>query len=394
MIHESRNIVIHSYDDNYRKFGIATLPWSTVSPSSGQRVRVTKVALTSGSAKELQAQVDAIDPEDRSLDVLSICGEWFKGGGVKTGLPVCNIQLDYNVDDRTFSAKEIEMHHKARAVSAANTRDFFLRNGVSSPIAAFVYLPAEPWGWQGGAITSVQYHGTEILDAPAAERGVEGHDIEKRLQLDRVSIANPPWATTPVAERSLYREGWTFVAAGAGPVRSWVNIRSPRFMFEYGDDAGRKTTYECYLYRVISAYRHADYLIEDLYVKGTPNETPATPVRFNFAAHYFLKMHFGEERRITQVPLIPDWFTIGSEEPPRPGFGFASSAPVTRIDHPPSDYSNPEGKKAAFGWQLGYAYSVRCMHLFRRWTHVPDLENETGRAWFELIYRPLKARVV
>ena len=158
------------------------------------------------------------------------------------------------------------------------------------------------------------------------------------------------------------------------------------------DEGGKKTTFDCHLYRVISAFRNADYLIEDLYVRGTPVGSTSA-IRLNFAAHYFLKMQFGDARRVSQVPLIPDWFAIATHEAPRPGIGFASTAPCARIDHPPPDYPNPEGKKAAFGWQLGYAYAVRCVHLFRRWSYLNDVESDTGRTWFEVIYRPLKARV-
>jgi hypothetical protein len=393
MIQESRNIAIHNFDDHYRRFGIATLAWSAVSPCSAEALKSLHVSLTSGTGKEFYAQVDAIDPEDRSLDVLSIYGEWLKGGGVHEGLPVCELRLDFEVDDRTYTSQEIAAHRKARAASVARTPDYFLRMDPTGHVGAFIYLPAHPYGWQGGAITSIQVDGKEILDAPAAERGAHGHDLEKRLQLDRVFIANPPWATSPVVERHLYKNSWTFVAAGAGPVRAWVNIRSPKFSFEYADENGRKTTFDCHLYRVISAFRRADYLVEDLYVKGSLPGSTST-VRLNFGAHYFLKMQFGDDRRISQVPLIPDWFAIGTDEAPRPGFGFASTAPCVRIDHPPPDYLNRDGMKAAFSWQLDYAYSVRCVHLFRRWTYPNELENETGRTWFELIYRPLKARVV
>lgn len=395
MIEESRNIGVHSYDDNYRRFGIASLPWSAVSPASGQRVTAAKVKLLDIPGNRAYAQVDAIDPDDRSLDELTIyIAELIPGGGVDEGTQVCRLQLDYTIDDVTYTPDDIEDHRKKRRASEEITKSYFLHFPEQGHIGAYVYLPAEPYGWQGGAITSVQLDWGEILDAPAAEKAAaEGHDAEKRLQLDRVSIANPPWAARPSVEKLLYKEPWTFVAAGSGPVRAWVNIRSPKFGFDYEGEDGNKTKYDCYAYRVISAFRNADYLIEDLYVKGVRPNGKA-PVRLNFAAHYFLKMCFGDARCIGQVPLIPDWFSIATNEAPRPGFGFASTVPTVRIDHPPSDYPNRAGEKSAFGWHLGYGYSVRCLHLFRRWRYPQEMMDDTGRTWFELIYKPLKARLI
>src|SRR5947209_8133711 len=171
MIDESRNIAIHNYDDDYRRSGVATLAWSAVSPRSAEAVKTARVSLTSGEGKEFYAQVDAIDPEDRSLDVLSIYGEWLKGGGVHTGLQVCQLRLDYTVDDRTYTPQQIAAHQNARVSSAAKITNFFLRIDPNGHVGAFIYLPAHPHGWQGGAITSIRIDGKEILDAPAAERG-------------------------------------------------------------------------------------------------------------------------------------------------------------------------------------------------------------------------------
>jgi hypothetical protein len=256
----------------------------------------------------------------------------------------------------------------------------------------YVFPPVGPFGWQGGAITSVRVRDGdrqhEMLDAMKAEFGDKDHDQEKRLQVDRVSIANPPWNDAPSTEFKLFEESWQVVGSGAGPVRAFVNLESPGFTFAYGD-----VEHRCHLYRVISLFRGADFVHDQIYVLGEPS-SDGKRRNFAFAAHFFLKMNCGMSARITRVPQIPDWFAIGAVQPPYPGFGSASSVPCGRIDNPPLDYPNYKTEKSAFGWGLDYAREVRCIHLFKRNTEPHAVADETGRRWYDLILKPPRASAV
>lgn len=406
MISLTREFSIHNFDENYRQWGIATLPWSGVSAWTGDRVKVTDIRRVDKPGSRVFAQVDAIDPDDHEHDVLTIfVDDWLRGGGFKVGLEVARVEITFQIDDRTYTAAELAKDAQDRAESVRDTQNFWVHNEGAGHIGAYVFFPEGPKRWQGGAITSVIVDGSEILDAPNAD-DLDKHDSEKRLQLDRVLLPNAPWEKEPATEHSLYRMPWTFVAAGGGNlvggsgVRMWVNLRSSSFKHPYKDAAGNVTTYECHAYRVISVFRHSQHIIEDLYVKGKPvQDEPAaadigTSIRFYFAPHYFLKMQFVDAPVLTHVPGIPDWFSIGTYRDPSPGFGFAATATVNRIDAPPEDYPTVEQQKAAFGWQLGYGFSIRCVSLFGTWISPQEMADDTGRAWFELMYKPLQARVI
>ena len=402
-IEQRRTFALHNYDEHPRHWGLATFPWPQVSPVRADRVTVTGIHRVDGDGGPVYAQVDAVDPDDASLDVLSIfVDDWLDKGGVDTGLEVWRVSLGFTADERPLTDAEIKERLRQREESVLTTQDFWLHNDLDGShrtstvrqyprTVAKVVFPPGPNGWEGGAVTSMKLDGFEVLDLPAADRG-STPDHEKRLQLDRVSIANPPWAEEPYTEALLYEKPWTFVAAGSGPVRMFVTLRSPEFTYAYVDLAGKATEYKCHLDRVVSLYRHANYLVEDLYVKGSTGDSP--PVRMEFAPHFFLKMHLHPSRVITQVPTIPDWLSIGTYDAPRPGYGFASTSPVRRIDNPPGDYPTKDQRHAAFGWQLDYAHSIRCLHLFRYWAFPWEVADDTGRSWFRLIFKPVRAALV
>lgn len=327
-----------------------------------------------------RTQIDRLHQGDRSRDVVSVFIDH---------IPEHN-QDTPESDKMYLSVKpyETSWEHEMSVTDEGDGK--LLKN---ENLVVYIYPPVGPLGWQGGAITSVRLRQDgreyEILDPLKGEIGDKDHDPEKRLQLDRVSIANPPWSDEPATEFVLFDKSWRIAGSGAGPVRAFVNLESPEFKYQYG-----KSVHTCHLYRVISLFHGADFIHEQLYVLGTTPPGSKKPVdNFTFAAHFFLRMNCGMSRLITRVPQIPDWFAIGAVQEPYPGFGSASSVPCGRIDNPPLDYPNYKTEHAAFGWGLEFGREVRCIHLFKRRTAANIVADETGRRWYNVVLKPPRAKV-
>lgn len=370
----ARKISISNPCEEARR-GIVTLP--LVQVTGGDDARADRL-LIRHDKRLVRAQVDRIDPGDPARDVVSIWIDDIPPGGYKVGNETVFL-------DVSFDGPHDERDHPGVWVDGTKSVEVW-----SNKLKAYIHLPKEPWGWQGGAITSVQLDGREMLDAVAAEYGPHNHDAEKRLQVDRVSIANQPWDEAPCTEFPLYKGTWHHVASGAGPVRAFANVCSDEFTIEHGTSA-----YDCRMHRVISIFHDADYLYEELYVSGWPKAKPSEgPHALTFSAHYFMKMNCGVYPQITRVPQIPDWFAIGATTThPLPGYGFAASVPIGRIDNPPEDYPNYKTEHAAFGWNLGYTRHARCLHIFKRLIPPNIVADEMGRGWFNLIFSGPRARV-
>jgi ribonuclease BN (tRNA processing enzyme) len=148
----------------------------------------------------------------------------------------------------------------------------------------------------------------------------------------------------------------------------------------------------CQLYRVISLYAGADYLIEELFVKGKPindkgkESAAGKTVDLNFAAHYFTHIHMEHQADIYQPPHVPGWFAVGSSAPLHLGYGFASDVHIDSVTYP------HEGDENRFSWQLLPGKLAKCLHLFMR-GEAEGFEARTGRYWYEFIYKPLKVEV-
>ena len=165
---------------------------------------------------------------------------------------------------------------------------------------------------RGGAATTVQVNRFEVLDAGAASKHpFAGHDARKcAMQIDSIRMWRPPWDEyePSYCDFSLAGQPWTLVASGGGAVRGWATLASPPFDFSFRDlTAPARCSYNCRLYRTISLFAGADYLIEDVAVRGAPVGFEG-PRDLAFAPHYFMWSHFGLEAKITHYADIPDWF--------------------------------------------------------------------------------------
>jgi hypothetical protein len=219
------------------------------------------------------------------------------------------------------------------------------------------------------------------------------------MQIDSVRIWRPPWDNyEPTAvDFSLFHEPWTYIAAGGGPVRCWATMASPQFRLDFRPlTAGARTAYNCQLIRTISLYADADYVIEDLRVRGTPvDSTAGEPGDLAFAAHYYMSANLSLLPQVVHYAHIPDWFGIGVDAswtmPRMPGYGFATDAHVTVVRNPPPGFPRPENEEhKAFGWSTDAAPRIKALHLFQFDTSPAKVADDIGKLWYAHLLEPLR----
>ncbi len=176
-------------------------------------------------------------------------------------------------------------------------------------------------------------------------------------------------------------------------MRASITIASEPFDYMGAEpDTGNNRHFVCELYRVISLYAGADYLIEELFVKAKPKGEEdriigeKQVVNLYFAARYFAYMNMGQTEDIQQVFPLPDWFAVGSTVHPYPAYGLATDVHIDTLTHP------LEGNKSRFSWQLLPGKSAKCLHLFMR-DQLEEFDARVGNLWYELFYQPLKADI-
>ena len=392
----TRTIGIFSPTDEWRGRAFVTAPLRELAGDDAAAVKRVRILR---KEDRVPAQIDRIDPEFPAFDVVSML-LYNVEQGMKKGKPsvIETIQLSpvFEYDEPPTGDEDEPLRKTTPDSVTIEARGLGVyveyQNRVemwSNRMRLHIHLPKEPTEYQGGAITSIQLDDREMLDPIQAEFGPHNHDPEKRLQVDRVRIANPPWSEAPWTEYLVYKEAWTCVNAGSGPVRAFANLRSSPFTVAH-DGA----SFVCHLHRVISVFHDVDHITDDLYVTGRPSgKENEPPVQISFAAHYFLKMNYSVFPPITRVPQITGWFSIGASAHPWPGYGFAASVPCGRIDNPPGDYPSERTEHSAFSWELGFAREARCVHLFKRETPASIVSDETGRAWFDLFFKPAQANI-
>lgn len=221
-----------------------------------------------------------------------------------------------------------------------------------------------------GAAQSVRLCDLEFLEPFALD--LSAHDPEKRcMQIDRVRA----WrrASDSPEEHSVFDRPWDLVAESTGPVRTVVTIAQ-----RLGSDAG-----PFHLCRTLSLFAGEDYLVDQLSVG--PDDSGIT----SFALRYFANMDMSAWPERFQH--APGWLSISFPYGGRqPGYGFASSAPVDRLENPHPGY--PDGvsrRERTFSWELAPQERTCCLHAF---LHGGDVRDRTGRLWHERIQAPLFVR--
>ncbi|AFZ24096.1 hypothetical protein Cylst_1838 [Cylindrospermum stagnale PCC 7417] len=392
----SLNLLAVFNPSNYWRSGNISLPWQAIA----QKFQISPEELVLSDLRDLShtqipAQIDRIDPDDSSRDTLVFC------------LP--KLKMPPNSEDDVLASGFVRLDRGQpmpkglgepylEVVYGSDGRERGVRLVNKRLIVWFNLIPApEDNGrnWFSGSATSVQLDNLEILDPFRSVKGEWlGQDPEKRcLQVSTLQLPGHSHPKSPYYQVSLFNHAYRLVSQSSGPVRVSITIASEPFDYMGADPVtGHNRHLVCELYRVISLYAGADYLIEELFVKGKPKAEEDSIVdgpelvNLPFGLHYFTHMNLGKTQDIEQVFPVPDWFAVGSTTPPYAAYGLATNLHIESMTHP------HEGKQSCFSWQLLPGKSAKCLHLFMR-GQPEGFDAKVGHSWYELIYRPLTAEI-
>jgi hypothetical protein len=395
----SINLLAIFNPSNYWRSGQIALPWQPIARQfniSPEELVITD--LHNLNRTPLLAQVDRVDPEDPSRDLLifSLPQAIAPSSGDKS-IASALVRLE-----RGQSIPSEVGETKVEIVSGADGRERGARL-VNSRLIVWFNLVSSPEDdkrtWFGGSATSVQLDRSECLDPFRAAQGnwLE-QDPEKHCM--KVSEIQLPQSVYPIYPShsfyhpiSLFNHSYRLVAKSNGPVRASITIASEPFEYIGPDpNTGVDRHFICELYRTISLDAGADYLIEELFVKAKPYKNIQEPweseeaVNLNFALKYSAHMHLEYEPQVYQPYGITSWFALGSNQPPYPGYGFATNLRLDSLNY------LDEADENCLSWQLLPGKSARCLHLFMH-DRPGDFEAHTGHIWYEAIYQPLTAQI-
>jgi hypothetical protein len=378
----------------FPRTGYVTVDWQPIYEKF--RIEPERLVLLDASGKPVPSQVDAIDPSTLSRAALSF-------------LP--NHSIDPMSDDYRIPSTSLLLTEGTP--SEADNED---APGVDVQ-GSFVVLhnrklvvkfnltpelegdPRTAHAVYAGAATSVQLDLLEHLDAFNAfnVNRMLSHDPEKRcMQIDHIQLTNPAWEQAPFAQISFHDRSYRVVDSSSGPVRASVTVASEPFYYPSSYRRGRSV--RCELYRVLSLYRDADFVMDELFIN-----TPEPDLQLNFTAQYFSYMDIGLPF-IAHYEDVPDWFVLAFPYSPFHGYGFATDVHVHRIAHPHPGFPLADQSNKSFSWQLFRSGRARSIHIFMR-LGLRDLESHdmgavkyefthhVGHSWYEHIFKPLLARI-
>lgn len=377
---------------HYERQGYVAVPWQLIHEQI--KIAPEELAVRDSSGFQLPAQVDRIDPDDPSRDSLVFsCVRAIPPGPEDYSAPSAFVSIDQDEPELWQGETWLQVDH------GPDGRETGVKL-VNNQLTVWLCLAPAPGNdkknWYAGSATSVVslHRDKEVLDPFVAERAWTGHDPEKRcMQVDQLQLPCPAWETMPCRQVTLFNKPYRLVAQSSGPVRASVTIASEPFDYSFRH-LGTQKEHElvCQLYRVLSLYAGADFVIEELFVKGTPDETTTQKKAVNlvFAARFFTYMDLGPYPQIYQFPHIRDWFAVGSLQCPYPGYGFATNVHASPVVNPHPDFPDVSTAHRSFSWQLLPGNFARCLHLFKR-DGKADFDSQIGRRWYEFIYKPLAA---
>jgi len=351
----------------------------------------------------LPAQVDRVDPDDPSRDLLIFeLKNPLPPGDEHYQTPSDYVKIERGRPDEVGPAGDLQVHVEEEGDVETG---FKLLNGR---LEVWFKLIPEPWkdgrGWFAGSAYSVQLDRKELLDA--FPMSWWGHDPEKRcMQVDYIEMSRPGWEPEPMQRFDLFTQQYRIVPGtiSRGPVRASITIASQPFRYDFHDPfTGERHDLTCELFRTITIPRRVNFAQEDMFIKARRAGTEPGPgeVSLYFSAHYFSYMQMGMKRSIFHLPTVPDWFAISSPWEPYQGYGFATNAHATPVlnPHPDCAHFPEEIAYRTFSWSTMPHTNISALHLF--WYRAPwepkpkHTESQTGHAWYEFVFKPLIARVL
>jgi hypothetical protein len=366
----------------YSRKGYVAHDWETIHKATG--LGPDEVVVRDEKGDELPSQVDYFEHSDptQSVLVFSLLNE------------IPQVPEDYSVTTsyvtiergkprqwpNTPQVSVEEQGGRARRVRLVN-------NSLEVWLELQPKPGAETGNWYAGAATSVLLDGKEILDAFGAMFGIP--DTEKRcMQLDRLWLLFSGRGI-PHRDFNLINNWYQLISKTAGPVRSAVEIASQPFTYSIPGSPGQAL--RCRLHRIISLYKGANYIKEELKVyRMEPSGGLAGQLDFN--TRYFSYMDVGLQPHIHKTEKSPKWFAVGSRWAPYQGYGFATDAQLASVVNPDPDFPKNGSEDRSFVWELRSCGETTCLHMFMR-DNPKEMESEVRSAWHELIDRPLVAKI-
>jgi hypothetical protein len=405
-------LIVCNSSYNWRR-GPVTIAWDHFYEKV--KIEPDRLQLIQDSGIRLPFQIDQIDPDDPSSKVLIFTLQnWIEPIPDKDSTSELHITAG---EGQSPQGTELKLDITGRGVKLINSRLEVWFN--LDPVLDYQDKP-----FYAGCATSVQLDRKEMLDTFFDH---QNHDPRKRcMQLDHIELAD---SNVKVKIDQYYR----IVNYNVGPVRAILTIASQPFDFARIDPTTQENRQlKCCLYRVISLYAGADFIIEDLFIKPVIEEQ-AVPEDFDlpyFTAHYFSYFAYVSypELNISRFKHVPDWFVLNNLTRPFQAYGFASDRHVAGLRSPHPDFPDSENKYRSLSWSLYSCQYARVLHLFLRYQPSDTgfgtgtasdhsegqpkglegfslyeqqkgreakqyFEDRTGQAWNEFIYQPLWARM-
>jgi hypothetical protein len=284
------------------------------------------------------------------------------------------------------------------------------------------YIAAESWfsGAAASVVVATRKGNREVLDSFDHLH----HAKEKRaLQVDRLWLPCPAWSASSRCEISLFDRSYQQISRSDGPVRATVTLASSPFEYSYSSRGSkREEKLTCRLFRVLSLYAGAEHVMDELFVRGSPdgNQLDDPDNALTFAARYFSYMRIPGGLKVSRFADVPDWFAITSRrlapEKRLHCYGFATDAHTGPVEHPSFRYPLAEEAANTLHWSLRPTKAARSLHLFTfydaeewQFPEVSDIfaamaameelavaaqresESRAGKAWYEYVYKRLRA---
>lgn len=380
---------------SYSRKGHVTTRWQPIAESTD--IAKDWLLVKDETGNPLPAQVDLIDPADPSSAILvfSLNNEVAPSLDDNSSFPAF-VTLEKGKQPRSAPDESNGSAEPICKVADQGQRVQLINNRMK----VWLELTPAPWGpknnWYAGSISSVRLDDLEMLDSTEMFKAkMNMTDFERRcLLIDRLQILRRGRKAMLDEQPELINEPYTLVSHSSGPVRASVTILSPPIDCGYWDLLSQKDyPIKCRLQRVISLYKDATSIVEELKIIVIPdkhiNDKDITDIPFK--VRYFSYIDFGVDSYLTDNEQ--GWFTVGTTWPPQQGYGFASDRRTGKVRNPHPEFSEQEDNDKIFSWDLTTNLKAKCLHLFRRGER-DELQAEMELAWNELIRKPLTAEII
>jgi hypothetical protein len=402
---------------DYKRSGHITTPWEQIKERVEQaNIKPERMKVCDESNNCLPFQIDRIDPADPSRDTLSFS----LASGILPGPDDYSKPTSYVTIDESEQMRFGEVEPQLVEIGPKGQEHRIKL--VNSRLEVWFNLTPSPEDiegkWYSGSASSVQLDARVIREILDPDPNMWSHDSEKRcMQMDFIEMSYPAWKPFTSQQFCLIDQPYKLVSKSVGPVRASITVASTPFLYSSRDPFTQEDRHiYCSLYRVISLYAGADYVMDELFVKAMVNKDKASKetVDLYFIPHFFTYLHF-LDLNISRFDDIPDWFVVSNLSRPFVSYCFSTDVHVSSILTPHPGYPVPQKEPYSVSWHLPLCKAAKCLHLFARFEPSIDqyegetflhyehrkrqeakhhFEDRAGKAWYEFIYKPLQAGIL